>query len=143
MQCELCGKSFDSLNKALVEGVEMEICTPCLPMGKKIEPKSVPRSRGPEIEKRVVSHAGKLIKESREKKGMRQVDFAKMLQIKDSYLHHVETENQPLDVHLAEKIEDALGIVLIKRYKKESSYVSDNRDSDSSGVTIADLIKKR
>ncbi|MFW5872220.1 MAG: helix-turn-helix domain-containing protein [bacterium] len=142
MQCEMCGKDFDSLHKALVEGVEMEICNGCLPMGKKIIAKKAPKPTGPKIEKRVVSHAGKLIKEAREKKGMRQVDFAKMLQIKDSYLHHVETEHQPIDVKLAEKIEDALGITLVKKYKRESSYVADDKEDDS-GVTIADFIKKK
>lgn len=142
MQCEMCGKTFDTLHKAIVEGVEMDICNGCLPMGKKVMPKRDTKPKGPSIEKRVVSHAGKLIKEAREKQGMRQIDLAKMLQIKDSYLHHVETEDHPLDVKTAERLQDALNIVLVKRYTKESSYVAEEKEDDS-GVTIADFIKKK
>jgi uncharacterized protein (TIGR00270 family) len=66
----------------------------------------------------VVSDAAKLVKVERERRGMRQVDLAKMLQVKESLIHHVESQQMQLSLVFAKKIEEALGIKLVKKFKE-------------------------
>ena len=147
-QCEMCGKEA-KLITAEIEQVEMSVCSSCASFGKvkKAKPnfKQVRKSTSSKehiTEERVVTNAGKLIKQNRESMNMRQVDLAKMLQIKDSYLHHIETGNMRLPVHLAKKIEETLDITIVKSFKKER-FEQSEEETDPQGMTIADFIKKR
>jgi ribosome-binding protein aMBF1 (putative translation factor) len=49
---------------------------------------------------------------------MRQVDLAKMLQVKESLIHHVESQQMQLSLVFAKKIEAALDIKLVKKFKE-------------------------
>ena len=139
----MCGSESDKLVLAVIEGVELNVCTECLKLGRKKEiPKAKHqyRKKTPDFEERVVVHAGKLIKEEREKRGMRQIDLAKMLQIKDSFLHHIETGDMSLSLSLAKQIESTLNINLVKKFR----HVASEQESNStSGLTFADLLKKK
>ena len=141
MQCELCGKEVAALTPAIVEGTSMCICSSCLPFGKIIPPpKKSFSKKSSHIERRVIANPGKVIKEAREKRGLRQVDFAKVLQIKDSYLHHIETNSHPLDMALAKRIQEALNITLIKEFSLKSTFESEAEDNS---FTLADFMKKK
>lgn len=143
-QCEMCGNSAERLTPGIIEGVELNVCQNCLKLGKR-KPKPISlkqnfrsfnNSKGPE--EKIVSNYGSLIKEAREKRGMRQLDLAKMLQIKDSFLHHIETQDMPLRLELAKKFEETLNIKLIKEVKESEVEVE---KTNSSGMTLGDLIK--
>jgi uncharacterized protein (TIGR00270 family) len=119
MQCELCGRNMQSGKKVRVEGVVFSVCDACAKYGteqKEQKPKFV-RKREVYVE-RVVGDAKHKIKEARESRGMRQVDFAKMLQVKDSLIHNIETGHIPLSIPLAKKMEEALGIELVRKFKE-------------------------
>lgn len=116
MQCELCGKDLPLVN-ATIEGVDMQVCVSCSKMGfvKKAAP---PKQERIVLVDMVVVNAGPLIKAERERRGMRQIDLAKMLQIKDSLLHNIETGNLKLEMSLARKIQDILGVELVKQFRQ-------------------------
>ena len=110
--CESCGASSNRLVKTKIEGCEMKACPECSKLGTIVReiPKTRPKVKMPE--EVVVSNAGKLIKVEREKRGMRQVDLAKMLLVKESLIHRIEI-GSPVTLSFAKKIEDAIGIKLV------------------------------
>jgi uncharacterized protein (TIGR00270 family) len=119
MQCELCGKDTESIQKVTIEGTDMQTCPNCSRLGTK-KKETYARTYAPRVQYdfHVVADAGARIKTAREFRGMRQVDLAKMLQVKDSLLHGVESGHFPLEVPLGQKIEKALGIELVKKFQK-------------------------
>ena len=144
VQCDMCGKSVERLTLGIIERVELNVCQDCLKLGKK-KPKPIvlpitfrshSKRTGPE--ERVVVNSGKLIKAAREKRGMRQQDLAKMLQIKDSFLHHIEIGDMPLRFKLAKQLEDTLGIKLIKIVARVEN---EETKKSSTGMTLGDLLK--
>ena len=144
-QCEMCGTEEDHLTLAIIEGVELKVCKSCLKLGKK-KP-SIPKRFGhktriqkPNFEERVISNAGNLIKSAREKRNMRQIDLAKMLQIKDSQLHHIEIGDMPLNLKLAKEIEHTLEITLVKKFKHIEV---EETKHETTGLTLGDLIKSK
>ena len=42
MNCDLCGKTAESLAKAIIEGVNLDVCTDCAKFGKVIVPPKRP-----------------------------------------------------------------------------------------------------
>jgi uncharacterized protein (TIGR00270 family) len=117
MQCEMCGGK-GNLISATIEGVDLKVCASCSKLGvvkKQVIVKAKPIIKQKEqIEYFVVPGAGKMIKEFREQRGMRQIDLAKMLQMKDSLLHLIETEHLPLNLPMAKHIEEIIGLQLVK-----------------------------
>lgn len=112
--CESCGKSSDRLIKTNIEGCEMKACPDCSKLGSVVRELPKPKPVKKRFEEVVVSDAGKLIKAEREKRGMRQVDLAKMLLVKESLIHRIEI-GLPVTLDLAKKIEDALEISLVEK----------------------------
>lgn len=143
-QCDMCGKSVDRLTLGIIEKVELNVCPDCLKLGKrKPTPRPLKQSfnsynSSSRPEQRVIINSGNLIKSAREKLGMRQQDLAKMLQIKDSFLHHIEIGDMPLRLKLAKKFEETLSITLIKEVKSISVAPDEVK---STGMTLGDLIK--
>ena len=146
VQCEMCGKSGENLISGIIEGVELKVCNECLKLGERKKEKKVLYSKQTrkfsgstdEFEERVIVSAGKLIKEYREKKGMRQQDLAKMLQIKDSQLHHIEIGDMPLRLSVAKRIQNSIGVTLVKKFK---DIKVEKTEKASSGLTLGDMIK--
>lgn len=120
MQCELCGKNISAGKKVLVEGVDFTVCDGCAKYGTEKKAPPAPKFIKPKeiFEEHVVADARHKIKAAREERGMRQIDFAKMLQIKDSLIHNIETGHILLSIPLAKRIEEALGIELVKKFRK-------------------------
>ncbi|MFT4326771.1 MAG: helix-turn-helix domain-containing protein [Candidatus Woesearchaeota archaeon] len=116
MACDMCGAK-EPLEKTMVEGAILNLCHTCKKVGTPIkDPKTfTPKKRAPRYEEKVVENAGALVKYKRESLGMRQVDLAKMLLIKESLIHHIEVEDIPLTLELAKKIEEMLKIALVEK----------------------------
>ncbi len=148
VQCNMCGKEVEQLFNAIIEKTELKVCNECLKLGKLKKENnnkfdyhntySSNKKSEENYEERLVFNPGKLIKKAREEKNMRQIDLAKMLQIKDSYLQHIENGDMALKMNLARQIEDALNITLIKKFKSAETF---EMEKQSSGMTLGDLIK--
>ena len=149
MQCDLCGKD-ENIIQATIEGVEMNVCRDCAKFGKVINPqitekiekhrvmKGPPEFESPEI---IVLDFKNKIREAREKKGLNQEDFAKLLNEKASIIHKLETGTFIPSIPLAKKLEKALRIKLIEHTAEE---LSENPKPSSTGtMTIGDIINKK
>jgi len=145
----MCGKDTD-LSTVLVEGVEMEACQACARFGKAIKKpqpdkfvpgfrkKHLPRQQQPE--QGIVSGYGALIRNKREKMGIKQVDLARMLSEKESIIQKIENNQFEPSIALAKKLEKYLKITLIEEITDMPKV---ELATKSSGVTIGDMIKIR
>ncbi len=144
MTCELCGKPGDT-KRALVEGVEMLLCSNCAGYGKaiKVPPAALMKVRKPvqrvEPELSVVSNYSVLIRQARESKGMTQKEFAQQMAEKESVIQHLENGKLEPPLKLARKLEQRLSISLIEEVKAGTVPEA----TKSEGFTFGDLIKVR
>ena len=142
--CEICGKNYDNLNRAIVEGVMINVCNNCVKFGKVIpvrKPLIEPtraifvQSRG-SVEEIVTDYAD-IVRKAREKKGLKQEELASNISEKESIIHKIETGSMKPSFIVARKLEQFLGIKLIeiiKEQKKVSLNLKDN------SLTIGDLL---
>lgn len=149
MQCELCGTET-KLFKAVVEGTELTVCKSCAGHGKIIKAifqkkpekkKQAIKSKiqEPEEEELLIPNFAKKIRKEREKRKLKQEDFAKKINIKASLLHKIESGSFEPSLEMARKLERALGIRLIVKEKIEKTIVAKGKSSEN--ITIGDLIK--
>ena len=140
MNCELCGKQRE-LVLALVENIEMKVCSDCSKFGKVLrdikeaeEEKKIEEEE--ELVDGIVEDYSKIIKDKREKMGMKQEELAKKLNIKESIIHKIETGVLEPNSELAKRLENFLRIKLITQYnvKYRKIGVSDKV------MTLGDLI---
>lgn len=149
--CEMCGMGTNKLSDAIIEGTLMKVCKKCGGFGDVIdvEPKSI-RSEKP-IQKVprqifvedsvlfVIEGAGKIVKDAREKKDLKQSQFAKMIGVKESMIHKIETSMMKPDLSTAKKIERILDVKVVEGYEDPEKGVQLNlNDGD---LTVGDLIK--
>ncbi len=149
--CDMCGKQ-ELLLKALIEGVEMNVCRGCASFGKVLfAPSSFGRTRGPmniskprvpEIVESIVEEYALKIKETREKRKLTQEEFAKMLNIHESLLRNIEAGKQKPGLDLARKLEKQLGIILVEKVTEEENNEKQTKSSKGP-MTIGDLLLKR
>ncbi len=158
MQCNICGKKITSGYKVSLEGSEVLACNNCSKHGKRIRKvyesqKELKKERKEEssmnknqnTKKKTKEELGfkenfdKLIKQEREKRDMKQQEFAKMLGIKSSLLHQLESGKET-NIKIAKKIQNKLGITILERVK-----VGDHNQykAKSRARTIGDLIKEK
>lgn len=146
--CELCGKEFQLVH-ASIEGTEMDVCRGCASFGQIIrQPKPVQHAvrhketqLPPELNElsdAVVSNVAQLVRQAREKRSLKQEDFAKMLNEKESIIHKIEAGLLEPPIPLARKLGKLLGIKLIEQVK-EAQVEQQSRKGDA--VTIGDIIK--
>src|SRR3989344_2337696 len=108
--CEICGEERD-LVKAIVEGSLLDVCEECSKFGNTIVVKKIQREEKPirktttEIINIISPEYPKLIKESREKLGLKQKDLALKLNEKESLIHKLETGSMQPTILLARKLE--------------------------------------
>ncbi|MFH2019882.1 MAG: multiprotein bridging factor aMBF1 [archaeon] len=141
MNCEMCGTE-SSLTHAMVEGVELRLCKNCLSFGKIVNrprAKLPPRPKQPEKEmiEVIVSDYSNLIREKREKMGLKQMEIAKFLSEKESLIHKMEGGTYVPSIELAKKLEKQLGIKLIE----EVESTPQNLKASATSYTIGDMIK--
>ena len=146
--CDMCGKQ-ESLLKALIESVEMNVCRGCASFGKVLStPAFFGRARGqmnaakprvPEVVEGIVEEYALKIKQAREKRKLTQEEFAKMLNVHESLLRHIEAGKQKPAFDLARKLEKQLDIVLVEKVAEEETEEKQQR-SPKGPMTIGDML---
>lgn len=146
MRCELCGKEAE-LFRTLVEDSELQVCKECSRFGrvlKKVstqEPmKKVKTAEEPEIIEIIADDYSEKIRKAREKRGLKQEEFAKMLSEKESLLQKMETDKYKPSIAMARKMEKILRIKLVEEVKEEKIVAGKGREE---GFTIGDVVKLR
>ncbi len=151
----MCGSNGFML-KAEVEGSVLTVCKNCSKYGKvisQIREETVkekkkkqkitverPTKSKKEIMFIITKDYAKKIKDKREQLGMKQEDFAKMLNEKESVIHHIEQGKFKPSIDLARKLEKKLKISLIETHEEDHSKII---KPSSEGFTIGDFIKIR
>ena len=146
----MCG-SEGKMFKADIEGSMLIVCEKCASYGKNIEeikqevivPKKIEKkvkidSPKKEIVFIVVGDFAERIKRKRESIGMKQEDFAKMLNEKVSLIHQIETKKFTPSIQLARKLEKALNIELVEQHEEVPGKFSSQASDE---FTIGDFIK--
>lgn len=154
INCDLCGKVEDSLIRAIIEGVELDVCSACSKFGKVIAPvkryspkeqhKMVQRAQQTAKEEKIeilVENYADLVKRKRESMKLSQKDFALKINEKESTLHNIETGHFEPPIAMAKKLEKALGIKLLEVHE-ERALAREKRKNDE-GFTLGDFIKVR
>lgn len=152
MPCEMCGKESERYLKVSLEGSMLSVCFNCSKYGKKINaPKRRFKSNKPlvqegETELVLVPNFHEIIEKARQNKNIKQEDFAKQLNEKESLIHQIETGHINPSNSLAKKIEKHLGIKILEEIEEnldieEKLPKQDNLSSDT--LTIGDLIKSK
>ena len=144
--CELCGKHA-VLAEAVIEGTFLSVCKNCLNFGTAVVvphkeiTKGVPRKIIVDQEIEIVtSKYALLIKDAREKLGLKQEELAQRISERESVMHRLESGMLKPTLDLARKLENSLGIKLIEKYREEKSKVLDLSDSS---LTIGDILKTK
>ena len=153
INCDLCGKLEENLVKALIEGVELEVCQACGRFGKIISPvkRPSPKEQHMQFLKRaepkheekfqlLVENYPELIRKKRESTGISQKDFALKINEKESIVHKIETGSFEPQLSLAKKLERILGIKLIEEHEEKHEQM---RVKKEEGFTLGDFIKTR
>ena len=136
--------------KALIEGTELDVCSNCARFGKilhkpnpaviekAIRKKQMPKKEEPDLV--IVPDYGRIIKEKRERKGLKQEELAKAISERESLIQKIESGHLEPSIRLARKLESFLKIRLVEEYQEKRII---GQDSRSGTLTIGDLIKKR
>ncbi|MFW6230996.1 MAG: multiprotein bridging factor aMBF1 [Nanoarchaeota archaeon] len=165
MQCDMCGKETDSLRKARIEGIEMQVCASCVRYGEpvktekqrnkeissKFRKKRAYRVKEMESEDMIVDDYAQRIRTARQKKQLVQKAVAVKLAEKESVIHAIETGKHEPDMDLARRLERLLGITLIEKASQASPEDGLNDllkqqkkgKSSSSALTLGDVISIR
>jgi putative transcription factor len=151
MLCEVCGREIERLISAEIEGVSMKVCSGCAKFGTS-KPASTPKpsfgkpktfSRGPshrpkQRELEALDDFASIIRNARERKGMKREDLGRAINEKESVIARLESGAMVPDTKLARKIERALGVKILGVLDDGDFERSDH---SSGGMTIGDLIK--
>ena len=147
----MCGKNYEELVDAIVEGSMLKVCLNCsrhgsvITINQAIVDQQIERKKEMESESfiDVISDRyASIIKKAREKKGLTQDDLAKAIGEKGSVVHQLEVSNLKPSLKLAKKLGVFLNMNLIETVKQERDKEKsvDFRDKT---LTIGDLVKKR
>jgi putative transcription factor len=148
----MCGSNA-SLFLTKVEGTSLKLCEKCskygvvqkkiqdpLEIAKKKETKLPLKKTTPQVEEGVVSNYSEVIKNAREKKGLKQEELAKKINEKESLLHKIESGHMEPPILLARKLEHFLGIKIVEEVKfQDYANVSPKAAYDT--LTLGDVIK--
>jgi putative transcription factor len=153
-KCELCGSETEKLFLTNIEGASMKVCFNCSKMGNVIkeivqesnesfdeqESSDYVETASSKTEEIIVSDFGRLIKNARESKGLKQKELAKKLAIKESLLHNIESGHFTPSLDLAKKISHFLHVKLVDTVESKGIKLKNNEDSGP--LTFADILKK-
>lgn len=142
IECNLCGRDVKILQKAEIEGTIVEVCDRCLkfgtkvfettykPIGKKIKLEEL---QGTEVE--FVPNYGQIIKQRREIKGLKRIDFAKIINEKESVIKRIEEGQMEPNENLRKKIEKFFGMELTEKYEERVKPVERKKQK----LTVGDI----
>ena len=151
MGCDLCGKS-GSTRKTRIEGIVYDACSACAALGVDATPaQPLPKKRVRTSSKDayeelfVRSDAGAVLRRAREKAKKTHEAFSQELNIKESLLHSWETGSRQPTVEMAKQLEKRLGVSLLESGVPagDADTYRSSASSSGSGMTIADLLKKK
>jgi len=149
MQCDMCGAGRE-LVKAKIEGSVLDVCKHCARFGEIVR---VPRSvslhkKRPILKKKedekiaiIVPNYYTLIKNAREKMGLKQEDAAQKLAERESLYHKIETGRLKPSLGLAKKLERFFRIRLVEQYDDNMKAVIASAPVRKDAFTIGDMIK--
>jgi len=146
MKCDMCG-SIGKLYKTIVEDAQLNVCHECSKLGKVIDvikqdnmKIEVPRNEysQPETMQIIVNDYAEKIKRKRESLGLKQEDFAKKINEKESLIQKIESGHFEPSIVLAKKIGNFLKIKLIEDYQEEQEKQTKTK---TGSFTIGDFIK--
>lgn len=133
-----------------IEGVELKVCAACTKYGTikkrefkkeiKLFSKEKPVMSIPEF--KVVDDYATLIRSAREKRGMKQEDFAKLLNERESLVAKWEQGNLKPRLDAAKKVGQVLGINLLEKEEEIASLKEEKRRA-SHELTLGDFVKIR
>lgn len=145
MNCEMCGADTSLIN-VIVEGVELKVCKNCASFGEVVRKPSKlqlkTKARAPvkpkkEIVELIVEDYSTIIREKREKMGLKQKELAKFLAERESLIHKMESGGYKPSIELAKKLERQLNISLVVETEIESQDLKTQKHS----YTIGDMVK--
>jgi putative transcription factor len=142
MQCEMCGRET-AVVRASIEGTEMNVCNECAQFGARLSapvrpmPAPVSRPPRPQPRSRAVETVVEMVS-ARERLGLKQEDFAKRIQEKESVVHNIESGRFKPPLELARKLERFLKIQLVEKYEEKGEPTS---KTSREGMTIGDLLE--
>ncbi len=151
MMCAMCGKE-DRLVVAKIEGTELKVCNSCARYGKVLRQVAPPKSPKqsakeekrikqiiqPELIEMVVPDFSALIRKKRESMGLKQLEFAKKINEKESVIQNLEQGRMTPSLELARKLGRYLNIKLVEQYEEKSQNLTSTDDGE---LTLGDLIK--
>lgn len=151
MNCDICGKK-DSLYNVEIEGSSLVACASCASHGKvlgkvavHVDAKEISKkpSAKVRVEKEepvilVVDNYNSLIKNKRERLGLKQEELAKRINEKESLIQQIESKKIEPSIKVAEKLEAFLKIKLLDLYKPEVQVGSSQKERGP--VTLGDVI---
>lgn len=149
--CDMCGVSSERLHEVIVEGTMLNVCAKCKGYGNTVVvniPVESVGSNNMKVPRKiyveetvvfVVEGAGRIISVARDEKCLTQKQFAKMVGIKESMVHKIETSMIKPDISTARKIENILDVKIIEDYKDPEKSVPFNLHDEN--LTIGDLVK--
>ena len=165
MRCEICGQSIEEgkSEKTKIDGSVMEVCPDCSKFGvvqKTPKPKYVPvknkkdsRASGSDRPRRtprpmysldepteeLVEDFARIVRESRESKGLSREVLGEKIYEKVSVINRIESGKMAPDIKLAKKLEKALNITLIE--KISNMELEDFKNKSAGGPTLGDIVK--
>lgn len=155
MRCEICDRYIEKGKKVKVEGSIIITCDECSSYGEVVgevtdeERKKVKREIEPlqesiefEIETEdLVENFHKIIREAREKKGMKQRDLASSINEPVSLIHRIESGRLKPSSVIIRKIQSRLGIKLFEKSKDLET--QEIKTSLPKELTLGDLVVVR
>ena len=145
----MCG-SEGKLYKAIIEGSQLNVCHECSKFGKVIgiiEQKvaynaKTWQNKNPEPQKEVmdivVDDYAEKIKKKREQLGLKQEEFAKKINEKESLIQNIESGHYEPPIGLAKKIQGFLKIRLVEEHEESHER---QKETKTDAFTIGDFIK--
>ncbi|MEK6968931.1 MAG: multiprotein bridging factor aMBF1 [Nanoarchaeota archaeon] len=151
--CEMCGREAD-LVEAEIEQGRLNVCLNCAKFGQVKKTGAVfernksvnfpfsqkPVNR-PELEFKVVQDYSFILKSFRERQGLTQEDFAKLINERESMVTKWESGLIKPDLNVANRLEKILGIKLIET--DSDILTKEEKPTKSDVLTLGDFIKVR
>ena len=145
----MCG-SIGKLYKAVIEDAELNVCHECSKFGKvtgvieqnEADKSAIKASKEPqtEIMEMVVEDYADKIRKKRESLGLKQEEFAKRINEKESLIQKIESGHFEPSIALTKKIGRFLKIKLIEEHEERHEKQA---HSKTDSFTIGDIIKAK
>ena len=146
----MCG-SPGKLYKAVIEDAELTVCHECSKFGKvisvvkqeyakEIKAKAAENIIQPEKIDVIVNDYAEKIRKKREQLGLKQEEFAKKINEKESLIQKIESGHFEPSISLAKKIEGFLKIKLVEEHEETHEH---HKASKADTFTLGDFIKKK